>query len=89
MINLFLALLIINSLIMTMSVRKLTNYNWFRCIFLGILTGGPLMIMGVVKVLDFMASGLMEIALLLGGSSTKELLQEFVDKFDDKNRPGK
>lgn len=84
--NLFLALLIINSIIMTFGMRKLTNYNMLHCLFLGLLTGGPLMFLGFVKILDFIAGFFMEIALTLGGSSSKEILLEFVQKFKDQNK---
>lgn len=89
MINLFIALYLINVIIMTTGIKNLTNYGWVHCIFIGILTGGPLMFMGIVKVFDFIAMGIMEISLMLGGSSTKEVLQEFVKKYENVNKSGR
>ena len=79
--ELLLLILIINTIVTTISMRRVTSYNIIHCIFIGVLTSVPLIGIVISKVVSFVASMIMELALLLGGSSSKEIMNEFIKKY--------
>ena len=89
MINLFIALVILNTIIGTSTIRKVTSYSMAHSLFIGLLVSVPIMVKSVMMILNYMADGLMELALHLGGSSTKEVIAEFVIKYGSKNKAEK
>jgi hypothetical protein len=86
MINLLIALVILNTIIGTATIRKATSYSLIHSVFIGILISVPIIIKSVLVFLNLIADGLLEVALHLGGSSTKEVMGEFLVKYGPKDK---
>lgn len=89
MINLFMVIVIINVIIGTVTIRKVTSYSMIHCIFIGVTMALPLMIKSTTVVLDNMAGWILELGLIAGGSSSKEIVSQFVAKYSSKDKAEK
>lgn len=81
MIDLLIALLILNSIFMTARIKAMTSYSFLRCLLIGVVSSAPFLLINIMGGVILIGKLLLEVAFMLGGSSSREIAEEFAKKY--------
>lgn len=80
MSNLFIITYILMAIFLYARMRAITSFSSLHCFFIALTSSIPFMIRMVVSSISLLSDLIVELGLLLGGTSSKEIKQELVAK---------